>query len=576
MKAIKVEKTASKGIVMGKAFLVKKPELIINTGLIQEEEITGELNRYEAAVAKATNELMELAKTNSIFGAHLEMVKDIALYDSVTRKIKDKYNAEAALEEAAAEFIGIFEAMDDDYMRERAADIKDIQYRLLCNLHGIDLNPFDSIKEPVVLIAEDLTPTDTAGLDLRYILGFITRDGGVTSHVSIMAKGLGIPALVGVKDILKETENGDFIILDAGRGDIIINPEEEAIARYTALRAEYEKRQLELAELKDLPAETKDGRRVHLCANVGNVKDIKNAVNYNIDGIGLFRSEFLYMENTHFPTEEEQFLVYQEAAKLCGSELTIRTLDIGGDKALSYYEFDKEENPFLGWRAIRISLELKPMFKNQLRAILRASAFGQIRVMFPMIISVEELRTAKAIMEECKAELRSENIAFDENLQVGMMIETPASVMMAEDFAKEVDFFSIGTNDLTQYMLAVDRGNKRIAPMYNSFHPSVLRSIKQVIKAGHDGKTGHDDKTGHDGKNSHEKIKVGMCGEFASEERAVKILLGLGLDEFSMSAAEIPNVKNIIRNTSYEEAVQLSEKVCELSTLEEVYELLGI
>lgn len=559
MKAIKVEKTASKGIAMGKAFLVRKPELKISAGLIQEETIPDELKRYETAVGLAAAELEELARTSAIFGAHLEMVKDIALYESVTAKIKSRYNAEAALMEASAEFIQIFESMDDDYMRERAADVKDVSYRLICALQGVTANPFEGIAKPVILVAEDLTPSDTAKLDLKYVLGFITRDGGVTSHVSIMAKSLGLPALVGVKDILKEVSEGDTVILDAGQGDIIINPREDVVENYRNLKSAFEKRQSELAEMTGLPAVTRDGKEVLLCANAGNIKDIRNALQYNVDGIGLFRSEFLYMENSHFPTEEEQFLVYREAARLCGRELTIRTLDIGGDKELPYYVFEKEENPFLGWRAIRISLELKDMFKTQLRAILRASAFGHVRIMFPMIISLEELRMAKAVAEECKQELKKENIPFDEAIQLGMMIETPASVMLAGKFAEEADFFSIGTNDLTQYMLAVDRGNKKIAGLYNSFHPSVLHSIKQVIGAGHD-----------------KQIKVGMCGEFASDERAVKLLLGLGLDEFSMSSAEIPNVKNIIRNTSYDEAVELAEKALGQSTLADIYGVLGI
>lgn len=560
MKAIKVEKTASKGIVMGKVFLTRKPVLKVNSRSIKEEEILGEVTRYDSAVAYAKEDLAKLADTNAIFSAHLEMVKDAALYESVTAKIRDdKLNAEEALETAALEFIQIFENMDDEYMRERAADIKDIRYRLLCALQGINLNPFEMITEPVILVADDLTPSDTANLNLQFIIGFITQDGGVTSHVSIMAKGLGIPALVGVKDILKEVKKDDFIILDAGSGDIIINPDEDTILKYTDLRVEYDKKQMELASLNHLPAVTKDLRNVQLCANVGNIKDIKNAIQYHIDGIGLFRSEFLYMDNIHFPTEEEQFLVYKEAATLCSKELTIRTLDIGGDKELSYYKFEKEDNPFLGWRAIRISLELKDMFKTQLRAILRASVFGTIRIMFPMIISLEELRLAKEILNECKQELKEKDIAYDDTIEAGMMIETPASVLCVEDFAKEADFFSIGTNDLTQYLLAVDRGNKRIAGMYNSFHPSVLRSIKRIIKAGHDN-----------------NIKVGMCGEFASDERAIQLLLGLGLDEFSMSASEVPNVKNIIRNSIYEEAGILAEQACEKSTLEEIYEVLKI
>ena len=560
MIAINVEKTASRGIVIGKAFLVERPCLTINLGTIDVQDIQREIKRYESAVANAETELEVLAKTNNIFEAHLEMVKDITLYEGVITKIKEeKQCAESALEATAAEFIQIFDSMEDEYMRERAADIKDIRYRLMCGLQGVKNNAFENIVDEVILIAEDLTPSDTACLNLDYILGFITQEGGVTSHVSIMARGLGIPALVGVQGILKQVKNDDYIIMDAGKGKIIINPDEDTVYKYQELRKEQLKKQEEIAKINHLPAITKDGKSIRLCANVGTIKDIKKALEYRMDGIGLFRSEFLYMDNTHFPTEEEQFEVYKEAAQICGKELTIRTLDIGGDKALSYYEFEKEENPFLGWRAIRISLELKDMFKTQLRAILRASAFGIIRIMFPMIISMEELRMSKAILEECKEELKNENIACYQKIEVGMMIETPASVILAEDFAKEVDFFSIGTNDLTQYLLAVDRGNKKISKLYNSFHPSVIRSIKKVIMAG---------------QKNH--IKVGMCGEFASDEKAVKLLLGLGLEEFSMSASEITNVKYIIRNTSFEEAQVLAAKACEMQTIQEVYEVLNV
>jgi phosphotransferase system enzyme I (PtsI) len=558
MIAIHVEKTASRGIVIGKAFIVEKPSLNHNFTKIDDKDIEKEIKRYESAVANAVTELEGLAKSNTIFEAHLEMARDITLYEGVITKIKDeKQNADAALEATAAEFIQIFENMEDEYMRERAADIKDIRYRLMCGLHGIKPNPFAEISEQVILIAEDLAPSDTACLNLNYILGFITQEGGVTSHVSIMAKGLEIPALVGVQGIIEQVKQNDLIIMDAGKGIILLQPDETTILTYQQLQQEQQKKQEELAKINHLPAITKDGKQVHLCTNVGSIKDIKKALNYKMDGVGLFRSEFLYMDNTHFPTEEEQFEVYKEAAQLCSKELTIRTLDIGGDKALSYYEFDKEENPFLGWRAIRISLDMRDMFKTQLRAILRASAFGIIRIMFPMIISLEELRRSKEILEECKTELKKQNIACDHNIEVGMMIETPASVILVEDFAKEVDFFSIGTNDLTQYLLAVDRGNKKISALYNSFHPSVLRSINRVIKAG-----------------NQNKIKVGMCGEFASDERAVKVLLGMGLDEFSMSSSELLNVKYIIRNTSYEEAQALAEKVCQLQTIQEVYDTL--
>ncbi|MDF2801413.1 MAG: phosphoenolpyruvate-protein phosphotransferase [Anaerocolumna sp.] len=558
MKTLKVNKTASAGIVMGRVLLYEKVKVIVNHNNISEDEIPMQIERYEKAVKCAETDLNELAKTNDIFWAHLEMVKDPTLYEAVEGKIKTELkNAEGAVEDATNELILIFESIEDEYMRERASDIKDIKERLLKNLIGNGKEALSDISDKVILIAQDLTPSDTAELDFNHILGFITRDGGVTSHVSIMAKGLSIPALVGVKDILTTVNKEDYIIMDAGSGDIFINPEHELIEEYKSKQIEQEKTLKELLEQNSLPAITKDKRSVKLCANVGNIKDIEKALDYNIDGIGLFRSEFLYMESDHFPTEEEQFMVYKEAVLLVPQELTIRTLDIGGDKELSYFEFEKEENPFLGYRAIRISLDLKDLFKTQLRAILRASAFGNIRIMFPMIISVEELRMAKEILDECKAELKMEGMTYDPSIKAGIMIETPASVLCVEDLGAEADFFSIGTNDLTQYLLACDRGNKKISALYNSFHPAVLRSIKRIIDAGHEN-----------------NIKVGMCGEFASDEQAVLLLLGLGLDEFSMTASSIPNVKNLIRNASYQEEEALSKDVLKAKTIKEIYRLI--
>ncbi len=560
MLAINVERTASRGIAIGSAFIVTRPQLKKVFASIPEQEIGNQIKRYEEAVACATKDLGSLAVTNAIFGAHLEMVKDIALYDGVITKIKsDKLCAEAALEATAAEFVFIFESMEDEYMRERAADIKDVSHRLMCHLQGVKSNPFEGLTGEVILIAKDLAPSDTVALDLTHIKGFITEEGGITSHVSILAKGLGLPALVGVEGILSKVKQDDIVIMDAQEGRILIEPDGAVLEQYRMSIEEQRRKHEELSKLKSLPAISRDGRKVQLCANVGGLKDIKKAIEYGIDGVGLFRSEFLYMDNTHFPTEEEQFAVYKEAAILCGKELTIRTLDIGGDKGLSYYEFDKEENPFLGWRAIRISLELIEVFKTQLKAILRASVFGEVRIMFPMIISIEELRQAKAILGECKKELRQQSIDFSEEIEVGMMIETPASILMVEDFAAEVDFFSIGTNDLTQYLLAVDRGNQRISKLYNTFHPAVLRSIKRVIEAGHN-----------------HSIKVGMCGEFAGDEKAVKLLLGLGLDEFSMSASALWNTKDIIRASSYEEARQLAKEACLKQTITDIYRLLEI
>jgi len=559
MKTISVKRTASKGVVMGKAYVVKRPDLSADRSMINDSAVAAEVARYEAAVEAAKADLAELAETNAIFGAHLELVQDPTLCDGVIDKIKGELkNAELSLEETVDMFAAIFESMDDEYMRERGADMKDVGKRLMCKLKGVEDNALSAIHEKVIVVAKDLAPSDTAVMNLDYVLGFITQEGGVTSHVSIMARNLNLPALVGVEGILDEVNTGDMIAMDAKVGTIILNPDEDAVAEYTVKMEAFAKRERELAEIALLPAETMDGKTVELFANVGGIEDIKNALPHHIDGIGLFRTEFLYMENDHFPTEEEQFEVYKEAAELLeGKEVIIRTLDIGGDKALTYFEFGEEENPFLGYRAIRICLDKEDVFKTQLRALLRASAYGNIRIMYPMIISVEELDRANELLAECKAELRAEGKAFNEDIVVGMMIETPASCVLADEFAKRVGFFSIGTNDLTQYTLVVDRGNKKISNMYNSFHPAVLRNIKRAIDCGHAA-----------------GIKVGMCGEFASDPKALKVLLGFGLDEFSMSAGAVSEVKAELRSTTYAAAKELSDKVAQCAYVKEIEDLL--
>jgi phosphotransferase system enzyme I (PtsI) len=543
MKEIRVSRTASRGIAIGKVFIVEKISLEPDSYNVFQEDLKNETQKYDEAVSEAVRQLELLAEENDIFGAHLEIVMDAVLTQGVHDKIlQQSINVQRALKETAVEWISMFEAMEDEYMRERAADIKDICDRLMRILKGIDHNPFEGISEPVIIVAEDLTPSDTANLNLKYVLGFITQEGGITSHVSIMAKNIGLPALVGVKEILDSVRAEDMIIMDAKAGQILINPEKSVILKYMKQKKVFDQAEAELVRKSRFPAVTSDGHEVSVYANIGSVEEADALAALHIKGVGLLRSEFLYMESTHFPTEDEQFEAYKAAACRLEEEVTIRTLDIGGDKTLSYFEFEHEENPYLGWRAIRISLEMKEMFRTQIRALLRASVYGPVRIMFPMIIAIEELREARGVVEECKKELRAEDIPFNENIQVGMMIETPASVMCAEEFAKEVDFFSIGTNDLTQYMLAVDRGNKKVAPLYNSFHPAVLKSIQKVIEAGHAN-----------------GIEVGMCGEFASDEQAVKLLLGMGLDEFSMSAASIPLIKDLIRSYSYQDAKQYAD-----------------
>lgn len=549
-----VEKTSSKGVVIGKVFLLKKPDLSAENYPVTS--VDEELEKFNKALSESKDEISELAKTSAIFEGHSAIIgDDFTIGGPIQDKIKgNNLNAQVAVTSTIEEVAGMFAMMEDEYMKERSADVKDIGSRIMAKLKGVSANPFEDIKEEVILVAEDLTPSDTTLIDLKLVKGFLTELGGVTSHVCIIARNLELPALVGVSGIMEGVKTGDTVAMDASLGKITVNPSEDEVKEFNALKLKFEEEQELLKKVENLKAVTTDGREVSLCANVGSLADVEAAVKYNIDGIGLFRSEVLYMENDHFPTEDEQFEVYKKCAELCGKkELTIRTLDIGGDKSLPYYQFDFEENPFLGWRAIRISLELKDVFVAQLKAILRASAFGYVRIMYPMIISVEELVEASKVLEECKAELKQDGIAFDENIEVGMMIETPASVILAEEFAKHVDFFSIGTNDLTQYMLVVDRGNKKIANMYDSFHPVVLQSIKKVIEAGHK-----------------ENIKVGMCGEFASDKKASRVLLGLGLDEFSMSPSEINSVKKQIIESSYEEIKKFANEAVSFPTIAEI------
>jgi len=447
-----------------------------------------------------------------------------------------------------------FEALDDAYLRERAADIRDICRRIMANLKGISLNVFEDIKEDVLIIAKDLAPSDTSFMDFGLVKGFVTALGGSTSHTCIIARNVGIPAAVGQEGILDEITDGEYVILDGEECILITSPDDATVQDYRRKISEKEAKKEALKALAGLPTVTSDGRHLELFANVGGIQDIKAAVENGAEGIGLFRTEFLYMEGRAFPTEEEQFAVYKEAAEICGDKpVIIRTLDIGGDKSLPFFTFPAEENPFLGWRAIRMCLEMKDMFKTQLRALLRASAYGNIRIMLPMIISIEEYNEAVGMLEECKKELTTEGISFKPDIQTGIMIETPASVLIAEDLAREVDFFSIGTNDLTQYILAVDRGNNKISALYNSFHPAVLRAIKSVVDAG--AKYGK---------------MVGMCGEFASNEKATKLLLGMGLIEFSVSPPAVPELKGVLRELNYENASAYSAIVLSQSTVASV------
>ncbi len=551
---LKVKNSVSDGVAIAKAYVIEDININASTDLIEESNISVEMEIFEKVLQKTKDEIALLAKNSEIFAAHLEVADDPSLYDGIKDKICDELkNTQLALEETTNEICQLFMSLDDKYLQERAADIKDVSKRIMCNLKGLKLNVFESISQEVIVVADDITPSDTANMNFDFVKGFISAKGGSTSHVSIIAKQLELPAMVGVSDILLDVKNDDVIILDSVDDLIIINPTDEVIEEYKAKKVKLLEEREKYQKVKYEKAITLDGSEVEIFCNVGNVSDIEKGVENGAQGVGLFRTELLYMESTHFPTLEEQFEVYKDAVEKCKGTVIVRTLDIGGDKALSYFKFDNEENPFLGWRAIRICLELKDIFKTQLKALLMASAYGNIQIMYPMIISLEELRDANKLLEECKKELRISNIPYNKDIEVGIMIETPASVMIAEQLAQEVDFFSIGTNDLTQYILAVDRGNLRIANLYNSFHPAVLRAIKYVIEAAH----------------KYGKV-VGMCGEFASDDKALPILIGLGLDEFSMASSSIAKVKYRIKQMEYSKLQEYANEVCKKSTIQEV------
>ena len=557
MEEIRTEQQGSGGIAIGKAFLLKQPDLTAERREIGAEETEREQAAFRRAAEQAREALRPLARTNAIFAAHLDMAEDATLLQGVEEKIATGKNAEWALEEETEELSGMLESLEDAYLRERAADVRDVCRRMMAALKGVAEVSFENITEKVILFAEELHPSDTAKMDFRYIKGMVTEKGGTTSHVAILARSLEIPALLGMEGILTKAQEGETVILDGKEGRLILSPDAKTQAEYQEKQqAEKEMRQ-KLKELNRLPAVTTDGRQVALFANAGSLKDIEMAKKHGAEGIGLFRSEFLYMESSRFPTEQEQFEIYKQAAETLKKPITIRTLDIGGDKNLPYYQFEKEENPFLGWRAIRFCLDMRDVFKTQLKAILRAAAFGEIRIMYPMIVSVEEFRKANALLEECKAELRERKVLFRESISTGIMVETPAAVFVAEELAKEVDFFSIGTNDLTQYILAADRGNQKLTKLYSPFHPAVLRAVARVIAAGH-----------KEGK------EVGMCGEFAADARAVPVLLGMGLDEFSMVSNEIAAVRYQIRGLAAKQTAELARRVLAAGTEKEVRGLL--
>ncbi|MGF7401319.1 phosphoenolpyruvate--protein phosphotransferase [Thermoanaerobacterium thermosaccharolyticum] len=555
---------ASPGIAIGKVFLYTKKFAEINTRNIDESMVKDETEKFENAI-KLTKEQIEKIKEKTerefgkdkaeIFETHLMLANDPELYDSVINMIKNEYvTADNAVNHVIEQHASMMESLDDKYLKERAVDLRDVGSRIINNLLGIVNVNLSELDEDVIIIAKDLTPSDTATMKKDKVLGFATDVGGRTSHTAIMARSLEIPAVVGTGNVTQNVAGGEIAIVDGNEGIVIINPSDDILKEYEDKLNKYKIRIEKLKELKDLPAVTTDGKQSMLVANIGTPKDVEGALKNGAEGIGLFRTEFLYMNRNDFPSEEEQFEAYKYVAeKMNGKPVTIRTLDIGGDKKLPYLNMPDEMNPFLGYRAIRLCLDEKEMFKTQLRALLRASAYGNILIMYPMISSVVEVRKANAILNEVKEELDTKGIKYDKNIKVGIMVEIPSAAVTADILAKEVDFFSIGTNDLCQYTLAVDRMNERIKDYYKPFNPAILRLIKNVIDASHK-----------------EGIFTAMCGEMAGDPLTTVILLGLGLDEFSMSASSIPNIKNIIRNISYEKAKEFTEMVLNMSTPDEI------
>lgn len=552
----------SSGIALGKVLVYKEPEITIEKKEI--EDIDHELERLDRTIEQGVREIEQLyeetlktvgEKEAGIFNAHKMMIEDPEFNDSIKAKIKEeRVNVEWAVKEVADYYISLFENIEDEYLKERALDLKDVSKRLLRILSGVEGTDLRTIKEESIIVAEDLIPSDTAQMNKEKAIGIVTELGGKTSHTSIMARTLEIPAVAGVKDITKIAKNGDFMIIDGGEGLVLLNPSEEEIKKYEKKKKEYEAFKMKTREMKGKESISKDGIKVEIAANIGTPKDIDKVIENDGEGVGLYRTEFLYMDSDKLPTEEEQFESYKIVAeRLEGKPVIIRTLDVGGDKDIPYLNLPEEMNPFLGYRAIRLCLDRVDIFKTQLRALLRASAFGNIKIMFPMISNIKEIRDAKKILEEAKEELRKENIPFNEDIEVGIMVEIPSVAVHSDIFAKEVDFFSIGTNDLIQYTLAVDRGNQDISYLYNQYHPAVLKLIKMTIENGH--------KAG---------IWVGMCGEAAGDEKLIPLLLAMGLDEFSMNPSSILKARYIINNTWKKEIESMLDEILSLPTAEDV------
>jgi phosphoenolpyruvate-protein phosphotransferase (PTS system enzyme I) len=553
---------ASAGIAIAKAFVLQNPELTIEKKTVQDT--SKEIERFQSALNQSKEELSVIKeKANkelgedkaAIFAAHLLVLSDPELVDAVKQKIEnEKINAESAMNDISSMFINMFEEMDNEYMKERAADIRDVSKRVLSHLLDVQFTTPASISEEVVILAEDLTPSDTAQLNREFVKGFATDIGGRTSHSAIMSRSMEIPAVVGTKVVTEKVKNGTMVIIDGLDGTVIIDPSQEEISTYQEKQKKYQEQKAEWAKLVNEKTYSSDQVQVELAANIGTPADVKGVLENGAEGVGLYRTEFLYMGRDQLPTEEEQFTAYKEVLeKMEGKPVVIRTLDIGGDKELPYLDLPKEMNPFLGFRAIRLCLEEQAIFRTQLRALLRASVHGNLKIMFPMIATLEEFRSAKNILIEEKEKLQNEGTAVAESFEVGMMVEIPSTAVMADIFAKEVDFFSIGTNDLIQYTMAADRMNEQVSYLYQPYSPAILRLVKMVIDAAH-----------KEGK------WAGMCGEMAGDPIAIPILLGLGLDEFSMSATSVLPARSQIASISKEDVQVHIDKILNMNSMEDV------
>ena len=526
MKRLSTSVRASDGVAIGRAYVV------VRESVRNSDEPAGspeqERAKFDKALSESIAQIAKLAETDDIFAAHLEMAQDDMLRESVEAHIDGGESAAAAVHAAGEEMAAMFAAIDDEYLRAREADIRDIFSRIAANLAGDIRNPFDGVLDGDIVVADTLTPSDMTMIDFSRVRGFVTKDGSATSHVCIIARNRDIPAVVGLHDAADAIVTGDMLAVDASGGEVVIAPDEATLAHYRNAMEAYRLRRQRENESAGRTFRDRSGRQIHVFANAGDVDEVRAAIAAGADGIGLFRSEFLYMQSASAPTEQQQYEAYSAAAEACGGRpLIIRTLDIGGDKALPYLDFGREDNPFLGWRAIRVSLAMRDMFREQLRAVLRAGAKGDVRVMFPMIVSLDELRAAKSLLEECKSELLREGEHFDEDMKVGVMIETPAAVFIALSLAAECDFFSIGTNDLTQYVMAADRANAKVSYLYDSYSPAVAAAVAFAIKAADDA-----------------GIECGMCGEFASDTEATRLLLDAGLREFSVNISAVGRVKS--------------------------------